>query len=128
MQDNENERKYDAGSPQTDAIWFGSEQPRPYRAGQQWANPGQQDQQQAGGGLPWSTARGGTSPWGGSPEPRRGRAWRLMSFALVAILGIGIGAAAAFGLTRGTQPNGSNPGAGAVPTPGSQRPPLQNTG
>jgi S1-C subfamily serine protease len=129
MQDNENEREHAAGSQQTDAIWFGSEQPRPYRAGEQWANTGQQGQPPAGGGgLPWSTAPGGTPPWGSSPGPQRGRSWRFMAFALVAILGIGVGAAAAFGITHDSQPTGSSPGATAVPTPGTQRPPLQNTG
>jgi S1-C subfamily serine protease len=132
MRDNENEREHAAGSQQTDAIWFGSEQPRPYRAGEQSANTGQQGQPgqppAGGGGLPWSTAPGGTPPWGSSPEPQRGRAWRFIAFALVAILGLGIGAAAVFGITHGSQPTGSNPGATAVPTPGTQRPPLQNTG
>src|ERR671935_3020091 len=103
MQDNEHEREHAAGNPQTDAIWFGSEQPRPYRAGEQPTSPGQQGSPPPGGGMPWSTVPGGTSPWGSPQGPQRGRTWRLLAFALVAILGIGIGAAAAFGLTRGSQ-------------------------
>jgi S1-C subfamily serine protease len=61
--------------------------------------------------------------WGPPPPPRRRRA---LAFVLVAALGIGVGAAAAFGIVRTqSQQTTSNPGAGAIPTPGAQRGPLQ---
>jgi S1-C subfamily serine protease len=91
--------------------------------------PAYSESWQAPGGGAWPPPPGGPyGPWGTPPSPPRRRGRRVAAFAVVAILGIGIGAAAAFGLTRGVQPAGSNPGAGSVPTPGSQRPPLQNTG
>jgi len=52
----------------------------------------------------------------------------MLSFVLVAILGIGIGAAAAYGVARDNSGPSSSPANGAVPTPGAQRAPLQNTG
>ncbi|MGE5287581.1 MAG: trypsin-like peptidase domain-containing protein [Micromonosporaceae bacterium] len=125
-----------AGSAQTDAFWFGR-QPPPYapadqptlqgRAGPP-AQAGQAGQPPPGGGSLWGPPPSGPPPWGTPAEHPRSRARRLVAFAAVAIVGVGVGAAAAFGITRDSQPTVSTPGTGAVPTPGSQRPPLENTG
>ena len=107
---------YVAGEQHTQAFAAGG-QPPAYS--ESWQSPG--------GGWP-PPPSGPYGPWGTppSPPPRRGR--RAVAFAAVAILGVGIGAVAAVGLTRGPGPASSNPSAGAVPTPGSPRAPLQNTG
>ncbi|HKB31814.1 MAG TPA: trypsin-like peptidase domain-containing protein [Streptosporangiaceae bacterium] len=122
---------YGTRGAQTDAFWVsnqqqeqpppghgsGGQQPPPYPGS--WQPPG-------AGNWPPGTSFG---QWGAPPQPpHRGR--RALAFAVVAILGVGIGAAAAFGIAdnNNAQPSASSPGASAVPTPGSQRAPLQNTG
>src|SRR6266487_1050519 len=133
MQGHENDRRQDAAdaeqpgrgiaSQQTDAFWFASQQPA-HEGAQPPSYPG--PWQQSGGG--WPPQPGDPAgPWAAPPEPpRRGR--RMLSFVVVAILGIGIGAAAAYGLARDNSPEPSSTANGAVPTPGTQRAPLQNTG
>jgi S1-C subfamily serine protease len=72
---------------------------------------------------------GGYWPWGTTPPPpppRRHR--RALAFVLVAVLGIGVGAATAFGITRSTSQQPESAGAAGVPTPGAQSPPLRSTG
>jgi S1-C subfamily serine protease len=108
---------YGGGAQHTQAFTVGGPQP-----------PGYSESWQSPGGA-WPPPPGGPyGPWGTPPSPPQRRGRRVVAFAAVAILGVGIGAAAAFGITQGSQRTGSNPSAGSVPTPGSQRPPLQNTG
>jgi S1-C subfamily serine protease len=124
---------YDASSQQTDAFWVGNQQPPDHGAGGQQAPPYPASWQPPGAGN-WPPPPGSTyGQWGAPPQQPHRRGRRALAFAVVAVLGAGIGAAAAFGITNGTnnggaQPTASNPGASAVPTPGSQRAPLQNTG
>lgn len=112
--------EYGAASRPTEAFAAssaGSEQPPPYPAAPQ----------SYGGSWPPPPGQYGQyGSWGAAPPPRRGR--RTLAFVLVAALGIGVGAAAAFGITRSESQPTALPGAGAVPTPGAQRAPLQNTG
>ncbi len=139
MQGHENDGPQDAagtdqpghgiGSQQTDAFWFASQQPpaheTAHETAQQPSYPGAW--QQSGGG--WPPPPGGPfGAWAAPPEPPRRRGRRMLSFVLVAILGIGIGAAAAYGVARDNSGPSSSPANGAVPTPGAQRAPLQNTG
>ncbi len=120
---------YGASSPQTDAFWVSNQQPPGYGPGGQqpppypgsWQPPG------AGNWPPPGPSFG--RQWGTPPQPPRHRGRRALAFAAVAILGVGIGAAAAFGIANNnTEPSVSSSAAQAVPTPGSQRAPLQNTG
>ena len=74
---------------------------------------------------------GGYGTWPGAPQPPRRRGRALLAVAVVAIVAAGAGAAATLAVrnTGSNQPTGSSgPGAGSVPQPGSQRPPLNNTG
>jgi S1-C subfamily serine protease len=127
---------YGSGDPQPPGYPSGAEQSPSYAAG-----PQQQTQAYATGSQqpppygPWQSSGGSWPPppgssygsWGTPPSPPRRSGRRALAFAVVAVLGVGVGAAAAFGITHGSQPT-SSPGASAVPTPGSQRAPLQNTG
>ncbi len=119
-------------APQTDAIWFGGQlppaaspqpsgygtapQPPPYPGA--WAPPG--------GWAPPPGGQWSTSPQPPEPPNRRNR--RVLSFVIVAILGVGIGAAAAFGIAHNNTPQSAGPSASSLPTPGSQGAPLHNTG
>ncbi len=96
-----------------------SQQPPPYPGS--WQPPG------AGN---WPPPPGSSfGQWGGSPQPPRRRGRRALAFAVVAIVGVGIGAAASFGIANNSsQQSPSTPGAQAVPAPNSKRAPLQNTG
>lgn len=107
---------------QTDAIWFGSQRP-PYGTADQ-PPPYQGTWQTSGGGWPPQPGPGG--PWATSGQPPRRRGRRILSFAIVAILGVAIGAIAAFGVAHNNarQPSGAT---GVVPTPGSGQAPVQNT-
>jgi S1-C subfamily serine protease len=124
------EPSYGASEQQTDAFWVSNQQQPPYGAGSQQPPPYPGSWQPPGAGN-WPPPPGSSfGQWGMPPQPpphHRGR--RALSFAVVAVLGVGIGAAAAFGVARNTsQPTTSSPGAQAIPRPGTQRAPLQNTG
>ncbi len=135
-------------SPQPPGYGSGGHQPPPYASGAEpppgYAAGAQHPQAAAVGGQQppqppysesWQSSGGSWPPppgsgygsWGTPPSPPRRRGRRAVAFAVVAVVGVGVGAAAAFGVTHGSQPT-SSPGASAVPTPGSQRAPLQNTG
>ncbi len=120
---------YGASGQQTDAFWVSNQQPPGPGGGSQQAPPYPASWQPPGAGN-WPPPPGATyGQWGAPPQPPNRRGRRALAFAVVAILGVGIGAAAAFGITNGTnngsQPTASSPGASAVPAPGSQRAPLQ---
>jgi S1-C subfamily serine protease len=117
-------------SQQTDAFWMGNQQPPEYGPGSQEPPPYPASWQPPGAGN-WPPPGSAYGQWGPPPQPPNRRGRRVLAFALVAVLGVGIGAAAAFGITNSTNnssPSASSPGASAVPQPGSQRAPLQNTG
>ncbi len=137
---------YSASSPQTDAFWISNQQAPSYGAGsggQSGYGAGSQPGYGAGSQQPppypgsWQPPGAGNWPpppgspfgqWGTPPPPPRKRGRRALAFAVVAIIGVGIGAAASFGLANNSQQSSSSPGASAIPTPGSSRAPLQNTG
>ncbi len=117
------------GSQQPPGYGAGSQQPPGYGAGSQQPPPYPGSWQPSGAGN-WPPPPGSAfGQWGTPPQPPNRRGRRALAFAVVAILGVGIGAGAAFGIANNSsQQSASSPGAQAVPTPGSQRAPLQNTG
>ena len=130
---------YGASEQQTDAFWVSNQQQSPYGAGSQQPPPypgsSQQPPPYPGSWQPpgasnWPPPPGSSfGHWGMPPQPPHHRGRRALAFAVVAVLGVGIGAAAAFGVANNSsQQTASSQGAQAVPTPGSQRAPLQNTG
>ena len=123
------EPSYGASEQQTDAFWVSNQQQSPYGAGSQQPPPYPGSWQPPGAGN-WPPPPGSSfGQWGMPPQPPHHRGRRALSFAVVAVLGVGIGAAAAFGVARNTsQPTTSSPGAQAIPRPGAQRAPLQNAG
>ena len=120
-----------ASQQQTDAFWVSNQQPPTHEPGSQPPPPYPASWQPPGAGN-WPPPPGSSyGQWGAPPQPPHRRGRRALAFAVVAVLGVGIGAAAAFGITHSTNdasPSASSPGASAVPAPGSQRAPLQNTG
>lgn len=114
----------ETGGQQTDAIWFGSQQPPGYGTADQ-PPPYQGNWQPPDVGWPPQPGPGGPSAAAAGPSRRRGR--RILSFAIVAILGVAIGAAAAFGVAHNTPRQPSSTSTGGVPTPGSGQAPVQNT-
>jgi S1-C subfamily serine protease len=117
-------------SPQTDAFWVSNQQPPTHGSAGQQPPPYPGSWQPPGAGN-WPPPPGASfGQWGPPPQPPQRRGRRALAFAVVAILGVGIGAGAAFGIAHNdnSQRTASSPGAQAVPNPGSQRAPLQNTG